>query len=135
MVTVQFSLVPPSCQTLCDSMDCSLPGFCVHQQLPELLRLMPVELVMPSSNLIPCFPLLLLLSVLPSIRVFSNESIFCIRWPQDWNFIFSISPSNKYSGLISFRIDWLDLFVNQRAQEPSPTPGFKSINSSVLSFL
>ena len=100
-----------------------------------LLKLMPIELVMPSSNFIPCCPLLLLLSVLPRIRVVSNESIFPIRWPQTWNFIFSISPSNKYSGLISFRIDWLDLFAVQRTQEPSPTLEFKNVNSSVLSFL
>ena len=99
----------------------------------SLLKLMPIELVMPSSNFIPCCPILLL-SVLPRIRVVSNESIFRIRWPQNWNFIFSISPSNKYSGLISFRTDWLDLFAVQRTQEPSPTPEYNRINSSALSF-
>ena len=75
----------------------------------SLLKLMSIELVMPSNHLILCHPLLLLPSVFPSIRVFSNESVLCIRWPQYWSFSFSISPSNEYSGLISFRIDWFDL--------------------------
>ena len=70
----------------------------------------------------------------PSIRVFSNESVIRIRWPKNWSFSFSISPSNEYSGLISFRIDWLDLRSPRDSQESSPTPQFKSINSSVLSF-
>ena len=75
---------------------------------------MSVESVMPSNHLILCHPLLLLPSIFPSIRVFSNESVLCIRWPKYWSFNFSISPSNEYSGLISFRIDWLDLLVVQR---------------------
>ena len=79
----------------------------------SLLRLMSIELVMPSSHLILCGPLLLPPSVFSSIRVFSNESVLHIRWPKDWSFSFSISPSNEYSGLISFRIEWLDLLAVQ----------------------
>ena len=77
----------------------------------SLLKLISIELVMPSNHLIPCHPLLLLPSIFPSIRVFSNESVLCIRWPKYWSFSFSISPSN--SGLISFRMDWLDLLAVQ----------------------
>ena len=106
-------------------MNHSTPGFPVHHQLPEftqthvhrvcvnsgsLRKLMSIELVMPSNHLILCRPLLLL-SVFPSIRVFSNESVLCIRWPKYWSF--SISPSNEYSGLTSFRIDWFDLLTVQ----------------------
>ena len=80
---------------------------------PGLLKLMSIESVMPSNHLILCRPLLPLPSIFPSIRVFSNESILCIRWPKYWSFSFSISPSNEYSGLISFRIDWFDLLVVQ----------------------
>ena len=87
---------------------------------------------MPFNHLILCLPLLLLPPIPPSIRVFSNESVFRIRWPEYWNFSFSISPSKEYSGLISFRMDWLDLLAVQGTLEPSPTPQFKSINSSVL---
>ena len=79
----------------------------------SLLKLMSMESVMPSNHLILCHPLLLLPSIFPSIRVFSNESVLHIRWPKCWNFSFSISPSNEYSGLISFRMDWLDLFAVQ----------------------
>ena len=79
----------------------------------SLLKLMSIELVMPSKHLILCCPLLLLPSVFPSIRVFSNESALCIRWPKFWNFIFSSIPSNEYSGLISFRMDWLDFLAVQ----------------------
>ena len=101
----------------------------------SLLKLMSIELMMPSNHLILCPPLLLLPSIFPSIRVFSNESVH-IMWPKYWSFSFSISPSNEYPGLISFRIDWFDLFVVQRdSQESSPTPQFKSINSLALSFL
>ena len=88
-----------------------------------------------SNRLIICCPLLLLPSIFPSIRGFSVESVLCIRWPKYWSFLFSISPSNEYSGLISFRIDWLDLLAVQDSQESSPEPQFKSINSSALSFL
>ena len=86
--------------------------------------------------LLNCHPLLLLPSMFPSIRVFSNESVLCIKWPKYWNFSFSVSPSNEDSGLISFRIDWMDLLaVPRNSQESSPTPQFKSISFSVLSFL
>ena len=102
----------------------------------SLIKVMSVELVMPSNHLILCHPLLLLPSVFPSIRLFSNESAVRIRWPKYWSFSFSISPSNEYSGLISFRMDWLDPLCSPRdSQESFPTPQFKSINSSVLSFL
>ena len=79
----------------------------------SLLKLLCIELVMPSNHLTLCRPLLLLPSIFPSIRVFSNELVLCIRWPKYWSFSFSISPSNEYSGLISFRTDWLDLFAVQ----------------------
>ena len=101
-----------SCLTLCDPMDCSTPGFPVLHCLPEFAQIDVVELVMPSSHLILCH-LLLLPSIFPSIRVFSSESTLCIRWPKCWSFSFSISPSNEYSGLISFRIDWLDILAVQ----------------------
>ena len=99
----------------------------------SLLKLLSIESVISSNHLILCYILLLLPSILPSIRVFSNESVLRIRWPKYWSFSFSISPSNEYSGLISFRMDWLDLAV-QGTQESSPTPQFKSIHSSTLSF-
>ena len=95
------------------------------------LRLTSIESVMPSSHLILCRPLLLLPPIPPSVRVFSNESTLLMRWPKYWSFSFSISPSNEHPGLISFRMDWLDLL----AVQGSPTPQFKSINSSALSFL
>ena len=121
---------------LCDPMDCSMPGLPVHQQLWSLLKLMSIQLVMPSSCLILCPPLLLLPSIFPSKRVFPNESVLCIRWPKYWIFSFSISPSNEYSGLISFKIDWFDLLGTPKgSQESSPAPQFKSINSLVLSLL
>ena len=100
----------------------------------SLLRLMSIQLVMPSNHLILCCPLFLLLSIFPSIRVFPNESVLCMRWPKYWSFSFSISPSNEYSGLISFRMDWLDLLARD-SQESYPTPQLKSNNSSALSFL
>ena len=94
-------------------MDCSTPGFPVYHKLPELTQThMTIESVMPSNHLILCC-LLLLPSIFPSIRVFSSESILCIRWPKYWSFSFSISPSNQHSGLISCRIDWLDLLAVQ----------------------
>ena len=99
----------------------------------SLPKLMSIESVMPSNHLILCHTLLLLPSIFPSIRVFSKESILHIRWPKYWSF--SISPSNEYSGLISFRIDWLDLLAVRGTLKSPPQPQFKSINSSVLSFL
>ena len=92
-------------------MDCSTPGFLVLHCLPELVQTRVIESVMPSNHLILCHPFLLLSSVFLSISVFSSEWVLCIRWPKYWNF--SISPSNEYSGLISFRMDWLDLLADQ----------------------
>ena len=96
---------------------------------------MSIKLVMASNHLILCHSLLLLPSIFPSIGVFSNELVLCNRWPKDWSFRFNISLSNEPPGLISFRMDWLDLLAVQGTLKSSPTPQFKSINSSVLSFL
>ena len=90
---------------------------------------------MPSNHLVLCRPLLLPPSICPSIRVFSSESALRVRWPKYWSFSFSISPSNEYPGLISFRMDWFDLLAVQGTQDSSPTPQFKSIKFLVLSFL
>ena len=111
--TVQFSSVTQSYPTLCNPMDCTMPGFPIHHQLPELLKLKSIESVMPSNHLILCRPLLLPPSIFPSIRVFSNESALHIRWPKYWSFSFNINPSNEYSGLISFGMNWLDLLAAQ----------------------
>ena len=111
--SVQFRKVAQSCLTLCDPMDCSKPGFHVHNQLLELSQ---THVHWVSDAIQPSYPLLsllLLLSVFPSIRVFSNESALRSRWPKYWSFSFSISPSNEYAGLISFRMDWLDLLAVQ----------------------
>ena len=94
-------------------MDCSMPGFPVHHQFLELIPTHVHRVVMPSNHLILCRPLLLPPSIFPSIRVFTNDSVLHIRWPKYWGFSFSISPSREYSGLISFRIDWLDLLAVQ----------------------
>jgi len=94
-------------------MNCSTPGFPVLTDSQSSLKLMSIESVMPSSYLILCHPLFLPPSTFPSIRIFSNESVLHIRWPKYWTFSFSISPSNEYSGLISFRMDWLDLLAVQ----------------------
>ena len=99
------------------------------------LKLMSIESVMPSRDLILCCPLLFLPPIPPSIRVFSNESTLRMRWPKYWSFSLSISPSNEHLGLVSFRMDWLDLLQSKDSQESSPTPQFKSINSLALSFL
>ena len=96
-----------------DPMDCSKPGFPVLHHPQSLLKLMSIELVMPSNYLVLCCPLLLLPSIFPSIRVFSNKSAHPIKWPKYWSFSFSISPPSEYSRLISFRIDWFDLFAVQ----------------------
>ena len=118
------------CLTFCNPMDCSTPGLPVHHQLPEFTQTQVHcvgDAIQPSHL---CHPLLLLPSIFPSIRVFSNESALRIRWPKYWSFSFNISPSNGHPGLISFRMDWLDLLA-----ESSPTPQFKSINWLALSFL
>ena len=99
---VKFCLVTQTYPTVCNLMDCNTPGFPVHHQLRSGLKLTSIESVMPSSHLILCLSLLLLSSIFPSIRVFSNESVLCIRWPKYWSFSFSICPSNEYPGLISF---------------------------------
>ena len=95
---------------------------------------MPIKSVMPFSHLILCRPLLLP-PIPPSIRVFSSESTLCMRWPKYWSFSFSISPSSEHPGLISFRMDWLDLLAVQGTLKSPPTPQFKSVNFSALSFL
>ena len=94
-------------------MDCSTPVFPVYHQLRSLFKLMSIKSVMPSDHLILCRPLLLLPSIFPSIRVFTDESVLHIKWPNDWSFSLSISPSNEYWGLISFRKDWMDLLALQ----------------------
>ena len=99
--SVQFSSVAQLCLTLCDPMNCNTPGLPVHHQLSEFTQPMSIESVMPSSHLILCRPLLLLPPIPPSMRVFSNESTLCMRWPKYWSFSFSISPSNEHPGLIS----------------------------------
>ena len=111
--SVQLSSVTQSCPTLFDPMDCNMPDLPVHHQLQSLLKFMSIESVMTSNHLILCHPLLLVPSILTSIRAFPNESVLCIRWSKYWSFSFSISSSNDYSGLISFRMDWLDLLAVQ----------------------
>ena len=109
----QFSLVTQSCPTLCNPMYCSTQGLPVHHQLPECIQTHVHDLVMPSNHLILGHPLLLPPSIFSSIRVFSSESVLRMRWPKFWRFNFSISPSNKHPGLVSFRMNWLDLLVVQ----------------------
>ena len=119
-IQVHFSSVAQSCPTLCDPMDWSMPAFPVHHQLLD-------KSVMPSNHLIFCHPLLFPLSIFPSIRVFSNESVIRIKSPKHWTFSFSISPSNEW--LVSSPCSPRD------SQESSPTPQFKSINYLAFSFL
>ena len=116
-------------------MDCSTPGLPSNTNSRSLLKLMAIKSVMASNHLIICHPLLLQPSIFSSIRVFSNKSALHIRWPKDWSFSFSINHSNKYSGLILFKMDWLDLLAVQGTLKSSPTQQFKSTNSSVLNFL
>ena len=130
---IQFSSVQSlkSCPILCDPMDCSIPGFPVHHQ--SLLKLMSIKSVMPFNHLILCHQSFLP-SIFPNIRVFSNESLLRIRWPKYWSF--SISPSNECAGLISFRIDWLDLLAVQGTLKSLLQQySSKSVNSSVFSLL
>ena len=113
MENLSVSSVAQSCPTLWDPMDCSTPGFPVHHQLPELTQ---THIHRVGNTIQPSHPLsspFLPPSVFPRIRVFSNESVLLIRWPKYWSFSFSISPSNEHSGLISFRMDWLDLLAVQ----------------------
>ena len=111
--SVQLSSVTQSCPTLCDPMDCSTPGLAVHHQLPEFTQThvhwVSDAIKLSHPLLSPSPPT----SIFPSIRVFSSESVLCIRWPKYWRIRFSISPSNEYSGLITFRMDWLDLLTVQ----------------------
>ena len=109
-------------------MNCSTPGLPVHHQLWSSPKLLSIESVMPSSHLILCRPILLLPPIPPSIRVFSNESTLCMRWPKFWSFSFSIIPSKEHPGLISFRMDWLDLlrhsaFFTVQLSHPYMTTG------------
>ena len=113
MQSVQFrSLVAQSCQTLCDTINCAHQAFLSITNSGSLFKLMSIELVMPSNHLILHHPLLPPY-VFPSIRVFSNESVLLIRWPKYWSFSVSMTHFNEYSGLISFRLDWLDLHAVQ----------------------
>ena len=133
-IVESYGSVQFSCSVVSNSLQ---PHVLQHARPPcplsalSLLRFMSVESVMPSNHLILCHPLILLPSNFPSIRVFFNESALHIRWPKYWSFSFNISPSNEYSGLISFRMDWLDLL----AVQGTPTQQFKRINSLALSLL
>ena len=112
--SVQFSSVARSCLTLCDPMDyTACQASLSFTNSRSLLKLMSIGLVMPSNHLILCCPIPLLSSIFSSFRIFSNESVLHIRWPKYWSFSFNISPSNEYSGLIFFRIDWFDLLAVQ----------------------
>ena len=111
--SLQFSSVAQSCLTLCDPMNHSTPGLPIQHQLLDPPRLTSIESVMPSSHLILCRPLLLLPPIPPSIRVFSSESTLRMRWPKYWSFSFSIIPSKEIPGLVSFRMDWLDVLAVQ----------------------
>ena len=131
-ILVQFSSVAQSCLTPCDFVDCNRPGLPVHPQLPEFTQthLHWVGDVIQTSH-----PLLLLPSIFASIRVFSDESVPGIRWPKYWSFNFSISPSSEYSGLISFRVDWLDLLAVQGTLRVFSNTTVQKLQFSVLSFL
>ena len=130
-----YSSVAQLCSSFCDPMDYGTPGFPVLHHLLELLKLFSIESVMPSNHLIVCCPLLLLPSIFPSIRVFSNESAFRIRRPKYWSFTFSISPSREYSGLISFRIDWFDLLTVQGTLKSLLQHQFKSILYIIILYI
>ena len=113
-----------------------MPGFPAHHQFPKPTQTHVHRVSDTNQPPILCCPLLLLPSIVPSIKIFSNESVRHIRWPKYWSFSFNISPSNEYLGLISFRMDWLDLLaVKGILKKSSPAPQFKSINSLVLRFL
>ena len=120
---------------LCDPMDCSMLSLLVPHISISLSKFISIASGMPSNHLILCHFLLLLLSIFPSIRVFSNELSVHISWQKYWSFTFSISPSNEYSELISFKINWFYLLSVRDFQESSPVPQFKSINSSALCLL
>ena len=111
--SVQVSSVTQSCPPLCDHMNCNMPGLPIHNQLLEFTQLTSIKTVMPSSHLILGHPLFLLPSIPSSIRVFSNESSLRMRWPKYWSFSFNMTPSKEHPGLISFRMDWLDLLQSK----------------------
>ena len=111
LTNIKYSSVTQSCPTLCNPMKRSIPSSLPITNSRSLPKLMSIESGMPSNHNILCHPLLLLPSIFPSIRAFSNVSAFCIRWPKYWSFSFNISPSNEHPGLISFRMDWLDLLA------------------------
>ena len=125
--SVQFTQL---CPTLCDPTDCTTPDLPVITSSWSLPKLMSIESLMPSNHLILCHPLLLLPSIFPSIRVFSNESALCMRWPKYWSFSFNISPSNEHSGLIPLRMDWVYLLTVQETLK-SPLQ-YHSSKASVL---
>ena len=132
MPPVQFNSVTQSCPTLSDNMNCSTPGSLSITNPRGMLKLMSIVSVKPCNHLILCCPLLFLPSIFPNIRVFSNESALRMRWPKYWSFIFSISPSNEYSGLISFRMDWLDLLAVQGLSRVFSNTAESSPKASVL---
>ena len=134
MTPILCCSVAQSCPTLCEPGTAALQASLPFTISGSLLKLISIESVMPSNHLILCCPLLPP-SIFPRIKVSSNELVLRIRWPKYWSFSFNISPSNEHSGLLSFRIDWLDLLAVQGTLESSPTPQFKSINSLALSFL
>ena len=134
-LSVQFSSVTQPCLTLCNQWTAAHQASLSFTISRSLLKFMSIELVMPSNHLILCHPFLLPPSIFPSIRVFSNKSILCVRWPKYWSFSFSISLSSEYSGLISFRIDWFDLLAVQETLKSLLQPQFKNIYSSALSLL
>ena len=137
LYSVQFSSVAQSCPTLCDPMNCSMPGLPVHHQLPEFTQTHVHRVSDASCHLILCHPLFLLPLISPSIRVFSNESTLHMRWPKYWSFSFSIIPSKEHPGLTSFKMDWLDLLAVQGTLKSllQHHSSKASINSSALSFL
>ena len=111
------SSVTQACTILCDPMDCRMPGFLSINNSQSLLKLISITSEMPSNHIILCHPLLLPPSIFPSLRLFPNESGLCIWWPKYWRFSFSISPSKEIPGLISFRMDWLDILLNTTVQK------------------
>ena len=131
----QFDSVAQLCPTHCDPMDPSTSGLPVHHQLPELTQIHVHWVRAPSNNLILCQPPLFPPSIFPSIRVFLNESALRIRWPKYWSFSFNISPSNEHSGLISFRMDWLDFLAVQGTLKSLSSITVWKLNSSMLSLL
>ena len=129
--SVQFGSVAQLCPTFVTPWTAACQASPSITNSWSLLKFISIASVMPFNHLIFCHPLLFPPSIFPSIRIFSNESVFPIRCPKYWSFSFSISPSNEYSGLISFRMDWLDLLAVQRTQESSPTPQFKCKHHSL----